>query len=93
MRVTELTAGSLQDEVQRVTLRAIGPMDNGTFRLEVGGVRVDGGGRNRVDADNDDRYWTSQLGANSTAEEVRVRVQCRTFPAENLIIPRLLMAS
>lgn len=72
VQVTELVAGSLADEVQRVTLRAEGAMNsnNGTFRLEVGSASADDGARSRLDADHDGKFWTSQLGANASAEEV-----------------------
>lgn len=46
----------------------------GTFRLEFTDPSADGEERSRVDADHDGRYWTSQLSANSSAEEVRARV-------------------
>ena len=65
-------AGSLTSEVQRVTLREEGAIGStGTFRLEVGDGLAGGGNRSRVDADHDGRYWTSQLSASSSAEEVR----------------------
>lgn len=72
VQITELVAGSLADEVQRVTLRAevSANSNNGTFRLEFGSASVDGRARNRVDADRDGKFWTSQLGANASADEV-----------------------
>lgn len=74
VQVTEIVTGSLPNEVQRVTLRAETSMDNsGTFRLEIGEATTFGGGRSRVNADQDGRYWTSQLSGNSSAEEVSVR--------------------
>lgn len=70
VQITEIVAGSIADEVQRVTLRAEGTSNNGTFRLEVATVSADDRARSRVDADHDGRFWTSQLGANASAEEV-----------------------
>lgn len=72
VQITELVAGSLADEVQRVTLRAEGSVNsnNGTFRLEVGSASADDRARSRVDADHDGKVWTSQLGANASADEV-----------------------
>lgn len=73
VEITELVKGSLVNEVQRITLRAETSTENsGTFRLEVGDASIGGGGRSRVSADQDGRYWTSQLSGNSSAEEVRV---------------------
>lgn len=75
VQVTELVTGSLASEVQRVTLRDEGAITStGTFRLEVGDGMTDGGGRSRIDADHDGRYWTSALSATSSAEEVRTRL-------------------
>ena len=76
VQITELVAGSLADEVQRVTLRAEGSANsnNGTFRLEFGSASVDDTARKRVDADHDDKFWTSQLGANASADEVGIIV-------------------
>lgn len=71
VQVTELVTGSLANEVQRVTLRAETSIENsGTFRLEVGDATAGGGGRSRSNADQDGRYWTSQLSGNSSALEV-----------------------
>ena len=55
-----------------MTLRAAGSVDsnNGTFRLEVGSASADDKTRSRVDADHDGKFWTSQLGANASADEV-----------------------
>lgn len=93
MQITELVTGSLVDEVQRVTLRAEGPIDTGTFRLEVGGASSDGRWRGQVDADHDDRYWTSQLDANSTAEEARTTVlQCIAW-VSRVFLPKLYVAT
>lgn len=73
IEITELVAGSLANEVQRVTLRLETSMGNsGTFRIEVGDPTTGGGGRSRVNADQDGKYWTSQLNCNSSAEAVRV---------------------
>lgn len=72
VQITERVAGSIADEVQRVTLRAEGDSTNGTFRLEVATASGDDRTRSRTDADHDDRFWTSQLGANASAEEVRI---------------------
>lgn len=70
MSVTEVVAGSLQDEVQVVTLRAEGNATGGSFRLEVGTGSRDEMGWDRITSEYDDRFWTSELGVNSTAEEV-----------------------
>lgn len=70
VEVIELVTGSLVNEVQRVTLRSEEIAGSGTFRLEIGGETANSRGRDRVDADHDGWYWTSQLSANSTAEEV-----------------------
>lgn len=79
IKVTELVAGSLVNEVQRVTLRVDAAKNGtGTFRLEVGDASGDSSGRSRVSADRDGRYWTSQLGVGSSAVEVRVYV-CRCY--------------
>lgn len=45
-------------------------MATGTFRLEVKGTLADDKPRDKFDADHDGMYWTSQLSANSTGEEV-----------------------
>lgn len=80
IEVTELVAGSLVNEVQRVTLRVDAAANaSGTFRLEVGDALGAREGRSRVSADNDGRYWTSQLGINSSAVEVRLCVCSRCF--------------
>lgn len=73
VEVTEIVTGSLPNEMQRVTLRSETAMDNsGTFRLEIGDPAAGAGGRSRVNYDQDSRYWTSQLSAKSSAEEVSV---------------------
>lgn len=61
-----------------MTLRAEGSVNsnNGTFRLEVGSAFADDRARSRVDADHDGKFWTSQLGANASANEVGTRVLC-----------------
>lgn len=71
VRVTELVPGSLTDEVQRVSLRAESAGINGTFRLETGSGIPGRDKRDRVESSQDDRIWTCELGAYSTAEEVR----------------------
>lgn len=71
MVVTEVVTGSLTNEVQRVTLRGEGSMTIGTFRLEVKGTLADDKPRDKFAVDHDGMYWTSQLSANSTGEEVR----------------------
>ncbi|CAM9173076.1 unnamed protein product, partial [Hapterophycus canaliculatus] len=71
IKITELVAGSLLSEVQRVTLRVDAAVNGtGTFRLEAGDASEGGGGKSRVTADHDSRYWTSQLGVHSSAVEV-----------------------
>lgn len=72
VQIRELMKGSLTNEVQRITLRAVNGILTGTFRLEIGiGTRADKQGRGRAYGDHDDMSWTSPLGANSTAEDVR----------------------
>lgn len=79
MEILELVPGSLTSEVQRVLLRSEGISSNGTFRIEVSDGSLDGGGRDRVDADHDGRYWTSELSANSTSEEVSLRLTVTSY--------------
>lgn len=67
----EVVSGSLTSEVQRVSLRSEGISSNGTFRIEVTDGSTDVSARNRVDANHDGTYWTSELTANATSEEVR----------------------
>ena len=75
VQITEVVAGSLTNEVQRVTLRATNDTSIGTFCLETRGARAHWRGRGGVDGEHDDRYWTSQLRSNSTAEEVKTNTK------------------
>ncbi|CAM9300749.1 unnamed protein product, partial [Choristocarpus tenellus] len=73
----EVARGCLSNEIQRVYLRANDSLTSGTFRLEAGGQDVTSLGSRwaRETAEQDDVFWTSQLGFNSTAAEVATALE------------------